>query len=348
MSGSLKPPPDTTSSISVEETTTAAALEALRTEWSDLWQRCPRATPFQSPEWLLPWWRHFGQGELLALALRCQERLIGLAPLFVHTGDRSRRLLLIGTGNSDYLDLLISGDEAAAMAAIFAHLAARRDRWDVCDFQQLRPGSPLLEAPAPAGWREEKSAQEPCPALSLPARAEELSRSIPENLFKKIERYRRRAARMGSLSLDSARPENWEELFEALVRLHSARWSGRRLPGVLCDETVVNFHREALPGLLSLGVPRLYALRIDGRVVAALYSFIHRSRVYAYLAGFDPEFGRLSAGTLLLACAIEEAVRAGASEFDFLRGRESYKYAWGGKDRPTYRRRLWPREAECF
>jgi len=43
--------------------------------------------------------------------------------------------------------------------------------------------------------------------------------------------------------------------------------------------------------------------------------------------------------------AIEEAVRAGASEFDFLRGKEAYKYKWGAKDRPTYRCVLRPTQS---
>ncbi len=59
-------------------------LESLRPEWSELWNHSPRATPFQSPEWLLPWTRHlFGGGDILAMTSRDETgRLIGLAPLF--------------------------------------------------------------------------------------------------------------------------------------------------------------------------------------------------------------------------------------------------------------------------
>jgi CelD/BcsL family acetyltransferase involved in cellulose biosynthesis len=42
----------------------------------------------------------------------------------------------------------------------------------------------------------------------------------------------------------------------------------------------------------------------------------------------------LSAGTQIVAHAIEEAAREGATEFHFLRGGEAYKYAWG-VDRPN-------------
>jgi CelD/BcsL family acetyltransferase involved in cellulose biosynthesis len=38
-----------------------------------------------------------------------------------------------------------------------------------------------------------------------------------------------------------------------------------------------------------------------------------------------------------------QSIDEGLKEFDFLRGREDYKYRWGAIDRPSYARRLWPR-----
>jgi CelD/BcsL family acetyltransferase involved in cellulose biosynthesis len=47
---------------------------------------------------------------------------------------------------------------------------------------------------------------------------------------------------------------------------------------------------------------------------------------------------------VLIGHAIEEAAQQGAREFHFLRGREPYKYEWGGRDcwnlRLELRRRL--------
>jgi CelD/BcsL family acetyltransferase involved in cellulose biosynthesis len=89
-------------------------------------------------------------------------------------------------------------------------------------------------------------------------------------------------------------------------------------------------------------VLRLYGLRLGGAAVAALYAMQAHGRAYYYAGGFDPALGALSPGTMAVGHAIEEAVREGCREFDFLRGREGYKYRWGAEDRPTYRRCLWP------
>jgi CelD/BcsL family acetyltransferase involved in cellulose biosynthesis len=77
---------------------------------------------------------------------------------------------------------------------------------------------------------------------------------------------------------------------------------------------------------------------LEGRILAVDYGFLHARRAYYYLGGFDPEAAKVSPGTLVVAHAIEEAIREGACEFDFLRGQEPYKYKWGAHDRPCFRR----------
>src|SRR5919198_431245 len=94
----------------VEEVTTTEALEKLHPEWSALWARCPTATPFQSPEWLIPWWRHIGEGELWTLACRSEGRLVGLAPLYIYRrpGTAQREVFPVGIATTDYLDALLA------------------------------------------------------------------------------------------------------------------------------------------------------------------------------------------------------------------------------------------------
>src|SRR5206468_3397596 len=119
----------------------------------------------------------------------------------------------------------------------------------------------------------------------------------------------------------------------AFFDLHARRWRSRWQPGVLFGRRIQQFHRAAARGLLEEGSLRLHALRLDGRTVASLYCFAQAGVGYYYLGGFDPDLARRSVGTLLTAHAMEEAVREGCREFDFLRGREPYKYRWGCRDR---------------
>ena len=45
--------------IEVSDVTGLVGLEKLRDEWTAVWEHCPRATPFQHPDWLVPYCRPF-------------------------------------------------------------------------------------------------------------------------------------------------------------------------------------------------------------------------------------------------------------------------------------------------
>src|SRR5690606_29821572 len=80
-----------------------AELAGLREPWQELFERCPSATPFQSPEWLLPWANHHRPSRPWAVVIHDRrEQLIGLAPMFLYRRGGPRALALLGAGASDY------------------------------------------------------------------------------------------------------------------------------------------------------------------------------------------------------------------------------------------------------
>ena len=324
----------------------AAALAGLRAEWEDLWAQDATATPFQSPAWLLPWWKHIGRGELVAVAVRCTRsgELLGLAPLYIHEDARTgqRQLLPLGIATTDDLDLLARpGCEEAVARTVLQQLATLAHRWEVLELPQLRPGSPWLRAPAP-GWQREILRDEPHPVLSLLGGPAPLP--LPRGMAANLRTCRNRAKRAGTVRFEQADARSWPDFLEALFTLHGRRWALRGLPGVLADRAVQDGHADAVPQLLAAGLLRLHALRVDGAFAAVLYCLADppqrtRRRCYYYIGGFDPRFAALGPGTLLVAHAIEEARREGATSFDFLRGAEAYKYRWGAVDQPMLRLR---------
>lgn len=327
--------------LTVHEVTTAAGLEALCGEWSALWDATLDAAPFQTPEWLLPWWKHLGGGELWTLALRDRAGLAGLAPLFVWRGGGARQVTLLGNGISDRLGLLAApGRGREVAAAVLAHLAAHASRWDTADLRDLAPDSPLLSIPLPPGVLAVVEEDEPGAVLALPRSVEALKESPAGKRLARLAYPCRRAEREGGLSAESADGASLDAVLDDLFRLHSARWAGRGEPGVLAGEPVRRFHREAAAGLLARGLLRTYALRIGERTAAVHHGFHAKGRAWYYLGGFDPAFAPLSPGHLAVAHAIEQAVREGMGEMDFLRGREGYKHDWGATLRPSRRLRL--------
>ena len=287
---------------SVEVITTAEALRDLRTDWLQLYDRCPNVPPFVHPDWSLNWWDIFGTCPLHTIVLRHRGRLTGLAPCFVDDD----RLVFIGNGISDRLDVL--ADTWAAGREI-ARLLASCDYG--LDLQEIPPGSPLLTM-----------SHTPCSVCPVAS----LEQDLPSKLRKKLRLAREYVERhVAPITFETATTETAPELMEALFRLHSAVWPDRNGSEVLADERTREFHRR----VARTGLPTLHGLRVNGELRAVLYGFSRGGTFLYYLAGHDPALERYSPGSLLTEYAIS---RPGLLVFDFLRGAESYKYRWGGRD----------------
>ena len=332
--------------LAIELAATDDALRALAPAWEALFRRVPKALPFQSPGWLLPWWDAFGTGRPRAATLRAENgQLLGLLPLYVLDEPPERKLLLIGAGTTDYLDLLLEPDappDAPRRLLHAALTAAKRDGVTACDLTCLPPASPLRDITPPPGWQETAHWGEPCAVLTLPAAGAGLEAVVPKGKRRDLRLARNRAARAGGWTTETAGPETLPALLEQLIRLHQDRWRDTG-SGIFADPCVAAFHRAAAPGLLARGLLRIDALRLGGRIAAAYYLLVDRAgRMLFYLSGYERAHAHESPGTILLGAVIEQAMREGWRELHFLRGDESYKYDWGAVEQMTASRRLVP------
>ncbi len=329
--------------LAIIEISDADGLESLRPEWSQLDESIPEASPFQSPEWLLAWRRSFCRKGLWTLAVRRGRRLVGLAPFFIHAGDPDgkRQVTLLGNGVSDQLDLLaLPGEAEAVVSAVFRHLARRSELWDSIDLRDMPAGALLLTGGLALQGTDTVEPEEPCPVLRLPKNPADVVNSLPRKHRENLRRRAQRLAELGQVVRRTTSAETLTSDLSELLRLHRLRWSARGEQGVFADPAVLEFQKDATMGLFERGLLRLHVLELEGQAIAAQYGFRRGTRAYAYINGFDPAFAPFGPSALLLSHVMQEAVREGAREFDFLRGREPYKYDWGASDRPQFRRRF--------
>ena len=326
-----------------------AELQAFAAAWQRLWTADPYATPFQSPEWLLPWWRQFGRNDLRATVLIRGDEPICFLPFYVYEDalNRERKMMLMGVGTSDYLDGLFAPRCSAEEVLACVEAALDHDGWDTLNITQLRDTSKLLRAltisPAIIQFRTEMCSRMKAVAIA----------SLPTKIRRNAMYYRNRARRRGSLQFTIADATTCGAQFEELVQLHTARWRESGQDGVLCAERVLAWHREAVPLLQAAGILRLMALRLDNETIALLYSLIDPPEramraQYFYLPAYSPAHADLRPGTLLLAEASEHAAAEGVTCIDMLRGHEQYKQLWHLEQVATtgveLRAREWQRE----
>jgi CelD/BcsL family acetyltransferase involved in cellulose biosynthesis/glycosyltransferase involved in cell wall biosynthesis len=290
----------------------------LEPEYHNLFAQSPCATPFSSPDWVLPWWVNRGRGEIAVVTVRRSSRLAAIAPL-VRTGEC---LQFMGTGESDYMDLLAEDTDAAA--TLWDGIAeANRRHSGLLRLEELRHDSIAL-CTMPARYRSDLQDGCVCPVIELP------SLSLPSKLLKNL---RQQLRRMPDAEFDLASESTLSEFMASLFGLHSARWQAADEPGVLSESAVCRFHLDAAPRLLRSGLLRVHGLRSRGRLRAVLYCLTRAGRAYYYVSGFDPEWSTYGPGSVLLHHAITFAQQAGDREFDMLRGAEPYKYRWNASNR---------------
>jgi CelD/BcsL family acetyltransferase involved in cellulose biosynthesis len=301
---------------------------ALERGWLELAERHEGSSYFQTPDWVLSWWDTVAarpstrvavwrnaSGELDAvIALsRGRERLNRRLPLAVPVYSNSGS----GAGDADHCAWLMGPERHSDVAAWLTEEIARSallvrsaaTDWAV---ESLPPGARAVAATA-------------CPRVPLPLA--ESTGQPSDDFVRQLRRFTRRLERQGVRFEWVAPPGVDEPLLEALFELHA---QGRH--GGSFGRERLDFHgqlsRRAGPGR----GPAAVVARREDQIVGVLYGFWWQDTFAAYQQGWDRAFARDALGNLLVLHALEFATEQGARSFDFLRGREPYKYRFGAHD----------------
>jgi CelD/BcsL family acetyltransferase involved in cellulose biosynthesis len=315
--------------MSIEVIDDITRLREFLPEWGDFARNnCP-ATPFQTPEWLITWWSHFGSGQLHVLVFRCEKNVTGVLPCFLHEWNHRRQLTLIGSGVSDYLDPIIDITHAPGILDNLRLHLGRCELWDVCDWQDLSAETPLQTLGATVE-------DMPCSRIELGESFEEFLRTRPKELKRNLRRYKDGTPLSARLRLTvSCRPA--QGLLDSLIELHGARWRKCGETGTIEANHAEGFLSDIVAALSQVDMLLTFGLYFDGRIVAVILAFRNQTTIFEYLSAFDPEYEKFSFGRELLSRAIQYAHAHRYRCWDFLRGDEAYKSLWGAQLIPKRR-----------
>ncbi len=310
-------------------TVVSESFEAVHQAWLQILPSSATNTIFVTPQWQQLWWRHFGgERDLEILSIRdTAGALMAIAPLRLG----GRKMALVGnTDVCDYSDFIVSEANAPqALPVLLSYLSS--DCWDRLVLHSLPADSPTLalmpELARERGWSVVATQENVCPRAELPVDWDTYLGTLNKKDRHELRRKFRRLEAAGDVryyrSADSDRD------MEDFIRLHTA---SREDKAVFMTPKMEAFFREAV----RLPYTGLYFLEVDGVRAASIICFDYNESRLLYNSGYDPRFSSLSAGLLLKAWALREAIERGMKCFDFLRGDEPYKYDLGGTDYPIY------------
>jgi len=319
--------------------------EPLAREWEELLLAARFKNPFLTPLWNEIWLRHFGKSLQAGVILfRDSAGALLAAGAFSNSpGEGSRKgLTLVGSQDvCDYRDIVIApGGEEEVFGALGRFFG--EGPWEYLELNGISEFSPTFQfLPSrmrPFSFDLIQEAEEVALSLDLPqsweAFLEKLSGKDRHELRRKIRRLEREVA------FETLRVEDGSSLRAGMEIFFDLHRKSRKDKAEFMTPDMEAFFREIAARFQERGWLSLSFLKVSGKEVATFFSFDFAGTEYVYNSGYDPDFSRFSPGIVLAAYCIRQAIEKGMTGFNFLRGREDYKYHLGGKEEKIYRIRV--------
>ena len=343
----------------VHEVNDLEELAGYRLLWNSWLPQTPRATFFNTLEWLDTYWRHFGHDQQLrVLVVRSGGSDVGILPLCVRT-ERHRfgRMRVLGYPLDDWGPWYgpIGSNRAATMLAAMQYLRNSERDWDAID---LRSNGP----PASDGGRARRSMQvvgllsqeQPYQTMSIVDLGGDWEEYLAGRSCKhrhEIRRVLRRVFGDDDVQYIRHRPApardgdgdpRWD-LFAMCQQVALASWQATMTNGnTLTHERVRHFLRDAHQIAAHNGMLDLNLLLVDDRPAAFAYNYHYDGRVTGLRMGYDPTVGCSGLGTALLVRTLEDSFTRGDASYDLGPGEARFKRQFRTRTETSYRLTYWP------
>lgn len=335
----------------------------LRSIWNHVLERSSDKAVTQTWEWLHTWWTTYGGERELRIVVGYQnDEPIGVAPFSMpKTSMRYYGLLpyktiwFIGGGKtrdrnvvSDYLNIIVAeGKENVFVIGLLKWLSRTND-WDEIILENISsesriPGL-LYRAAQQCNIRYQVLNSAPSIVIKLPDSWEKYLESISGSLRYRIVRGRKEFQKLKGEYVKVLTENELDSAFNRLEMLHQNRWEGKAESGAFASASWKKFHKALIDLAFRNGWLDLSFLNLEGKPVAANYNFLFDGNVHFFQSGLIPhENKHIRLGLILHSYCIEDAIRRGMREYDFLRVGSSgagYKESWGNYSRTLYDIRL--------
>ncbi len=339
-------PPDFESAMSrVIELNRVEQLEDLRLTWNCLLPKTRGLSFFQTLDWLLAYWRFYGQGQRLrVLVAMSGSNPIGILPLTV-IREKTRagwvRVLTYPLHDWGTFFGPIGPNPTATLTLGMQHVRNTHRDWDLLDLRwvnrdehdQLRTQWAMQHAGFTVSPRIWKTT-----AIIDVADGWEAYWSSRSGKFRNnVQRGERRLKERGELQLVRHRPRsathgdgdpNWE-LYDACVQIAERSWQGSSEDGTtLSTGSVRDFFRETHRLAAKNGMVDMNVLRVGGQPAAFSYNYHCQGRLLGMRIGFDPEFSQCGVGNVMYSHVFRDSAARGDELIDLGVGSLDIKEPW--------------------
>ncbi len=322
----------------MERLDTASGLHQLEDEWNELLLRSSRPTIYSSFDYVCASQRHFKKNEKVFFLLFRDGpagRLLAIFPLSIWN-ERCRGITLRTVKHgitTKYTDVdkpypIIDRDHEEVCWTWFCDYFRREFReWDVILYDELMLGSYLNLGlnrlfRLPFFWVKAKPGPDSS-IVRLDGEWEEFLAAHP-NMRAKNRRMEKRIGNGFSYVVTSD-PDAVERCLNEYAATERAGWKA----GMgITREHGLQFYQDLLPRLAAKGQLYFGTMYDSDTVISTEISYVFMDRVYFALGTYNPEYSKLSPGTVSTSRFLEFFFATGYEEGDFLAGFAHYLNPW--------------------
>ena len=290
--------------------TEAAKLQALKSDWDQLWGSLENPTPQLTYEWFLAGWECFHRCDSLqVIALFAEDgRCQAIAPLVITLSDfhgfKVKKISFPENEQSPSNDFLLNPDRSAKCLAMIVDYLLQFQAWELVDLQKLDQGSvtfstlkrKLYAADCLGGIRS--NIESPYVLISGEWQTFWDARSI--RLRKSMRNKLNRAKKSGDLYIEkiSITTES-DEALEEMLGVSSRSWKKDIGTDLLSKKDNWQFYKTICALFGPKGYIDLWVLRKGEVVIATEFHVKCHGVIYPLRACFDEDYRYLSPGSVL-------------------------------------------------
>ncbi len=308
-------------------------LETYRVVWQALFGETPRATLFQTLDWLLAYWQAFGgQQQLKVLVVTARNTPIGILPLtVVQEPTRVGRVRTLTYPLSAWGSFYgpIGPHSTATLLAAMRHLTETPRDWDLLDLRWVdRDQADRGRTRRVMQWTGLKATEriwKSCAQIDMDGTWDDYLAARQGRFRNELRRSWKRVAARGEVTYVHHRPlslmsgdgdPRWD-LFDACRCVAERSWQGSSTTGnTLNHSEVREFFRSAHAVAAKQGMLDVHLMFLGDRPVAFTYNYHHQGYVFGLRTGYDPEFADAGLGKVVRARTIRTAFEQGDQTFD--------------------------------
>lgn len=317
----------------VQEINSIEELAGYRLLWNSLLAETREASFFQTLDWLEVYWQHYGADQdLRVLIVYAGGQPIGILPLVVRNeSTRIGTVRVLTYPLSDWGSFYgpIGPNPTATLTAAMSYISDCERDWDVvelrwvnndrCDFRRTE------QAMRAAGIEGRKEQWRQAAMIDMEGTWDEYLASRSRKWRKDLRAKARKLAERGTVELVRYRPEGsanddgdprWD-LYEMCEEIAERSWQGSSNSGTtITHESIRGFLRDMHVRACHVGAVDMCVLLVDGKPVAFSYNYHYQGYVHGLRMGFDPDYAKEGAGTVLMNLMFEDSFARGDRTFD--------------------------------